>query len=524
MVPVCKKPIIASAPELRDWRHNTQWFRDGRQTWIEFVTDRALYAAARSVMLQARTQGARALRPVRVWSCGCSSGEELLTARFAYEHWVQPVFHEAFGRAPPFHGVGTDVSADILDIARDDQREWSAAALADVPSEILASYFVERPEPPLEREARLARDAAAGLTKGAATAPNARYSLMPRTHRDCSFWVEDTTALAPTVPLAPTSSSHSPTPTSSDSPERRTQSSEARPQCQPSEPPPTSPEDLYDIILCRYSIFLYCDEAAVRRAIARIASKLAPHGTLVLGSSDQMPSQGAVPAGTPLAEAEQMAAQRAFEPVPASEMSSPLDPFDPNFEGPVRLVNAWRLKQLASSPSPSGSGAGGAGGGGAGGGGTGGGGAGGGGAGGDAYAVVGGATSLQLFRKGLGKRPRFADERESPRAVMRSKHGLKPAVMQPRANGARAAWILKSSLKRMGLEDVPMAERAIECERRRQERLAALRAQRDATELAMRYPTRTTRAVVTSASAVEQGRRVNAVTVRSHSAQLIKSP
>ena len=47
------------------------------------------------------------------------AGEELFSARMAYEVWVAPSLEAAGCVAPRFYGVGTDRSPLIIDAARD---------------------------------------------------------------------------------------------------------------------------------------------------------------------------------------------------------------------------------------------------------------------------------------------------------------------------------------------------------------------------------------------------------------------
>ena len=287
-----------------------------------------------------------------------------------------------------------------------------------VPAELLAQhYFVERPEGAAERETRLAREAACGEP----IAPVRRFNLTGRARRGCVFHLEDATA------------------------DESAAAADAEP---------------FDLILCRYSIFLYCDERAARRALSRLTARLAPHGVLVLGSSDQMP-QGA---------------SELIEPVPPAELGGAptADLLDLYFERPPRLANAWRLRRraptLAAAASleanASADGA----------------------LGGEAArrlaATVGalrGAASLCAFRRALGLRAgAFAAAAESPKVAARRRHGLRG--VGPRPNG-RSTEIMRA---KGGHYNAPLVERAAECERRRQERLAQLRVDRDAAERALR--------------------------------------
>ena len=436
----------------RSWQHNTNYFRDGK-LWQEFVADFALFAAARVATLNRRSSSSSSSSSssagnssIRVWSCGCSSGEELYTCRMAYDKWVAPTFAHAFGcPAPEFVGVGTDRSGAILDVARSVSIEWSEAALALVPPDILRAYFEERPEPQAEKEQRL-RDAA--MNGGYSDKPKRRFTLSGDGARDgCTFRVEDTSEVS--------TASSSPSP------------------------------DLYDLILCRYSIFLYAsDESAARRALARITAQLAPHGVLLLGATDAMPQ----------------CASQLLEQVPLDELFAAAEGVDEKRSGgqplilatPEKLkhplINAWRLKQprarpvqrarsaarggvaaaLAPSPAasqhtrpasaaPSAAAASS-----------------------EKDSAIGeanldllrAAESLSHFRRLLGLRTPFAE--------------AAPRFTNPVWTSERSAAIMASSAKfaKGGVYDGPLENRTAEYERRRRQKLMALRAEREEAEMA----------------------------------------
>ena len=69
--------------ERQSWTYNTAFFRDGDSVWKDYVADQVLFAAARAALLAGGEHGRP--RPLRVWSCGCSSGEELFSTRIACE-------------------------------------------------------------------------------------------------------------------------------------------------------------------------------------------------------------------------------------------------------------------------------------------------------------------------------------------------------------------------------------------------------------------------------------------------------
>ena len=225
----------------RAWIHNTAFYRDGPSLWESYVADVALFSAARAAVAEGR--------PLRVWSCGCSSGEELFTAQMIWRCWLAPVFGT---RAPHFEGYGSDRDRSIIGTAHDEQYEWSEAALDCLPRELRDGYFEQ----------------AAAATSSSPTTQFAYFDAEPAPRRfilaqsaraNCSFEVSDAT-----IPCS-------------------------------DEGAKAASNDLFDIIFCRYSIFLYCSEDAARVALDAMMERLAPKGVLILGATDALP-QGAITA------------------------------------------------------------------------------------------------------------------------------------------------------------------------------------------------------------------------------------
>lgn len=133
----------------------------------------------------------------------------------ADEHWIVPTFVAAFGFAPAFCGVGTDRSGQILEVAKDERRRWSAAALADVPGEMRLLFQDDSSPPPGRANGPPPPRPVQGIPQGHAGAhgnsPTARPSLRagraastmasttarrfampPHVRRGLTWWVEDT--------------------------------------------------------------------------------------------------------------------------------------------------------------------------------------------------------------------------------------------------------------------------------------------------------------------------------------------
>ncbi|CAH0364547.1 unnamed protein product [Pelagomonas calceolata] len=196
------------------FRSHTSFFRDP-EAW-RWLAQIGLFRAA--------CRAAAQRRPLRVWSCGCSSGEELYSLALLYRHRIVPVLG---AKAPRLECVGSDVRQDLLDKAADvRERRWTQAAIRTVPLDILKKGF-----------------------RATASATTRAYCLRDSTLASSfAFRIEDAACDAP-----------------DDEP------------------------DIFDLVLCRYAAFLYCDAPGALRAADRISSRLAPGGVVLLGATDPMP-------------------------------------------------------------------------------------------------------------------------------------------------------------------------------------------------------------------------------------------
>ena len=380
-IPDDKSPVVHSS-EYRDWSHNTGFFRD--DVWHDYCADVMLFKAAQA-----------AKDEVHVWSCGCSSGEELFTAKMVYERWVVPTFTEALGRAPTFVGFGSDRSSSIIQTATNPKSRWTAQALTNVPPAFMedAACWDVLPEDAADTHARLAREYASGNKE----APTRRFSLTKHARGACTFGVEDLGA------------------------EWRVDEGSLE---------PSSATRLFDVIMCRYSVFLYSDdEASAKRALQRILSRLAPNGVLLLGLTDPLP-RGA----SALLEA---------APFPDSWLVGT------HSTRTRQHVNAWRLRPktrpeqvgITDITDPTG--------------------------GVGAREHLAAACCLQHWRRLLGLKPRFAEEAPRPST---------PAYIS-----AASLNILRAK----GLDEVaPLAKRTLECAAERQARLDEKRREKEEREVA----------------------------------------
>ena len=303
----------------RDWSHNTAFFRDDA-IWTDLVANAVLFSGARAALNRAPKHGS-----LRVWSCGCSSGEELFSTRMLYEKWVRPTFEKAFGKAPVFEGLGTDRSQSIVDTALDVAAEWTMHALANVPKEFFLPSgvstrahvgFVEQPESSSDLALRQAREYATGEKE----LPMKRFRLSEGSRSNCRFAVEDTTS-APAWPG---------------------EEDEEQPE-----------EELWDVIMCRYSIFLYSESTAEstaeeksKRALSRLVKRLHPEGVLLLGLTDPLPQcASAILEPLPIPELLDDSCKVTSRPSTPEDFVSMLKAQNSRKLSPA--WNAWRLKKHA---------------------------------------------------------------------------------------------------------------------------------------------------------------------------------
>jgi hypothetical protein len=315
------------------WQFHTSWFRDGSRVW-RWVAQVALLRAARAAISRAdafpssaavddddeddeeegdisrRRSGAR-ISVVRVWSCGCSSGEEVFSTRMLWLHSMRPLLEELYAethdgeQADPGSFVctvlGTDRNQDIVNRAKHAHEEWNTTTgippcLVDEYASLISSQrgwklgqqrkqgggasTVALPslEEPHAREGdktplfRSHEPVPTYIPTAQRPQEDAqKFRLRNEVRQDCNFVVQDATlergeaatienqsVVRSVVPLDPVLGS-----------------------------------TRFDIIFCRYSIFLYCDTAARWRALKLIVERLVPGtGVLILGKSDTLP-QGA---------------------------------------------------------------------------------------------------------------------------------------------------------------------------------------------------------------------------------------
>jgi two-component system CheB/CheR fusion protein len=109
---------------------------DDEESATSFFRDPEAYAALASQVFPRLTEDRGPDDPVRVWSLGCSTGEEAYSIAIAYAE-----FCEASGRSVPLQVFATDVNAAALDKAR--AGLYPRTIAREVSPERLARFFAE---------------------------------------------------------------------------------------------------------------------------------------------------------------------------------------------------------------------------------------------------------------------------------------------------------------------------------------------------------------------------------------------
>lgn len=102
-----------------------------------FFRDPDAWEALADALPSAVTRGGE--QPVRVWSAGCSSGEEAYTLAIMLREWLGA---EAFARRVQI--FATDVDEEVVEIAH--RATYRSKALANLPAELVARYFTSSGE------------------------------------------------------------------------------------------------------------------------------------------------------------------------------------------------------------------------------------------------------------------------------------------------------------------------------------------------------------------------------------------
>ena len=77
------------------WQFHTSWFRDGSLVW-RWVAQVALLRAARAAIARSNAPSGESKLSIRVWSCGCSSGEEAFSTRMLWLNEVKPLLESIY--------------------------------------------------------------------------------------------------------------------------------------------------------------------------------------------------------------------------------------------------------------------------------------------------------------------------------------------------------------------------------------------------------------------------------------------
>eukprot|EP00667_Euglena_gracilis_P002640 EG_transcript_2642 len=248
------------------YKNYSRFYRD--HDTFDYLGNHLLFELAKSkVHSEAST--------VDAWCCGCSGGEEPYTVQMLWATDLAPHFP-----ALQLRLLATDLSASAIATAR--RAQYTAHAIVEMPFDWLDRYFL--PEPTAEGggaevpgDAKAPSPSSDASTEPAPSAPAADPPTAPAPDRKAR----------PPRPGAKAALAAARGPSYTVAPQIREavqflqQDAEAE-----------TPAETFDLILARYSVFLYCNAATAWTILQQMVLKcLRPGGFLVIGGKDNLPVQ-----------------------------------------------------------------------------------------------------------------------------------------------------------------------------------------------------------------------------------------
>ena len=242
------------------------YIANGYKNYSRFYRDHDTFDYMGNELLFRLANGkARAAEPrIDVWCCGCAGGEEPYTLRMLWEHDLAPHFPSL-----RLNLLATDVCPSAVATAR--QGRYPAAAIWEMPIDWLDTYFTPQPTDAAAAAGSPPQPSppAASPGPGAGDAPptaNPPAKGGPRDAKKGKAEAGTMFTVAPPIVQAT---------------EFQVQDAEQE-----------VPAQEFDVILARYSVFLYCSNATCWTILQQMVAKcLRPGGYLVIGGKDNLPAQ-----------------------------------------------------------------------------------------------------------------------------------------------------------------------------------------------------------------------------------------
>ena len=253
------------------YKNYSRFYRD--HDTFDYMGNHLLYNLAKRKAAEPDSQ-------IDVWCCGCAGGEEVYTVQMLWQHDL----------APYFPGVRLDMYATDIDasaIATAKEAEYTAHAVVEMPAEWLDTYFQVRGDavrqeavpdavaPPQESREAEGPDAA-----GAADDPQnaAADALQPEPKR----------------PAREAKDKQRPGAKGEGAVYKVLPELAAQVRFETQDAEKGVPDATFDVILARYSVFLYCSNAVAWAILQQMVFRcLRVGGYLVIGGKDNLPSQWA---------------------------------------------------------------------------------------------------------------------------------------------------------------------------------------------------------------------------------------
>ena len=253
------------------YKNYSRFYRD--HDTFDYMGNHLLYNLAKRKAAKRDSQ-------IDVWCCGCAGGEEVYTVQMLWQHDLAPYFPDV-----RLDMYATDIDASAIATAK--AAEYTAHAIVEMPAEWLDTYFQVRGDA-VRQEA--VPEAVAPLQEpweaegpDSAGAPD-----------DPQNAVADALQPAPKRPARNAKDKQRPGAKGEGAVYKVLPELSAQVHFETQDAEKGVPDATFDLILARYSAFLYCSNAVAWAILQQMVFRcLRVGGYLVIGGKDNLPSQWA---------------------------------------------------------------------------------------------------------------------------------------------------------------------------------------------------------------------------------------
>ena len=251
------------------YKNYSRFYRD--HDTFDYMGNRLLYNLAKCKAAEPDSQ-------IKVWCCGCAGGEEVYTVQMLWQHDLAPYFPNV-----SLDMYATDVDASAIATAK--EAAYTAHAVVEMPFDWLDAYFQ------IHEDAREHAAVSDGAGSQESEGPEAATAA-DEPHRSVADALQ--TGTEPRRSAKETKERQRPRAKGEGPVYKVLPELSARVRFATQDAEQEVPEETFDVILARYSVFLYCSQSAAWAILQRMVFKcLRVGGYLVIGGKDNLPSQWA---------------------------------------------------------------------------------------------------------------------------------------------------------------------------------------------------------------------------------------